>query len=410
MKAVGIIAELNPFHRGHKYLLDKVREDFSPDLLVVLTSGNFVQRGEPAIFDMGRRSEAALKNGADMVLELPPCFSTASAEGFALGAVKILNDLGCTDLVFGSETGDIEILIPVAEALSKEDEPYKKVLKAGLQQGLSFPAAREAAVLSLLSEKRGEDPLILHNILQNPNDILGIEYLKALKILGSSMNAGVVKRAVSSYHEDASGGNALYSAEAIRNLIFNGESLSELNDDPATSYIPEALKSHGAVNRDDLTDALLLALISKDLPERLKNAAVPEELSNRIHNSREYTGTFSGYIELLKRKNITYTAVSRHLLHLALDITPFDPSAINYVRLLGFRENAVSAFGKLQKNSGLPVLSNSSDINNFLESGHDTELLLSHLRIDRSYELLRDKEKRREHPLPPEISRRIIKV
>ncbi len=408
MLTAGIVTEFNPFHRGHKYLIDKVREEIRPDLLIVCMSGNFVQRGEPALFDMGARTEDALKNGVDLVFELPPEVSTSSAEGFALGAVSVFKHLGTDILCFGSESGDIKEFELINSVISEGKDEFDSVLRTGLQKGLSYPAAGEAATAALLKGKLKKNRADLHNFLQNPNNILGLEYIKAIHALGSNLKAHTVKRINSSYH-DPGDGETFFSAESIRNSISSGSIYENALNDLSERMI-SLLETYGPVFRDSLTTPLLFALQSEDLEERLVRLSFPEDLMNRVLKNRDHTGSFSGFCTLLKRKNITYTAVSRHLLHLILNISPYDKKPPKYVRLLGFRKDAKKHLNSLKKRSDLKILTNSSDIKSFLSEDPGDTSLSSHLRIDRCYELLRSEEKRREHPLPPEIARKIIIV
>ena len=184
MKTVGLITEYNPFHKGHLYHLNKAKELTGADRVIVVMSGDFVQRGVPAITDKFTRAHMALAEGADLVLELPCIYATASAEFFALGAVSLLTKLGCVDyLCFGSEGGDISLLSYVADFLLIEPVEYQTALKAYLQSGKSYPAAR----LSALSDTWKEDVTAIENILAAPNNILALEYLKALTGQNSSI-------------------------------------------------------------------------------------------------------------------------------------------------------------------------------------------------------------------------------
>ena len=148
MKIAGIIAEYNPFHNGHKYHIEQTRKITGADFIIVVMSGNFTQRGTPAIMDKYSRARMALENGADMVLELPSCYACGSAEYFADGAIALLDKLGCVDYVcFGSECGDIELLRPIAEILATEPENYSEMLRAELKSGATFPRARNRALI-----------------------------------------------------------------------------------------------------------------------------------------------------------------------------------------------------------------------------------------------------------------------
>ncbi len=412
MKIAGIISEFNPFHRGHEYLIRKTKEETGAEYVIALMSGNFVQRGEPAVFDMGLRTEMALKGGADAVFELSPTVSLSSAEGFAQGGVRLCQALGVDILSFGSESGSLESLNKIAEILAFESDEYKEKLRSALKEGMNFPAAREKA----LSDNRelqdeGLSPAILHEILQNPNNILGIEYIKGLKRIKSPIICHTTGRIRSPYHENVDisvnsvdispedAEKSLFSAESIRNMLYNNRVPEDY----------EGYMKYGAVSRDALTSPLLFILNSVNLEEKMQKCGVPEDLSRRILNNRGFNGSFSEFCELLKTKNITFTSVSRSLLRLILDTKAYEPAdSLNYIRLLGFRKASKKALSEISSRSGLSIISNSSDINTYINEHPEDNHLQDSLRIDRHYELLRDEDKRREYPLSPEISREIV--
>ena len=180
MKIVGLIAEYNPFHNGHLYHIRKAKEITGADAVLVIMSGNYVQRGTPAIMPKHLRAQVALESGVAAVFELPVCYATGSAEYFATGAVSLLNHLGCVDaLCFGSECGDYALLERIAGILTEEPDDYTFYLKEALRKGLSFPRARQQALSSYLKDEN------VDQVLDEPNNILGIEYIKALYQTGS---------------------------------------------------------------------------------------------------------------------------------------------------------------------------------------------------------------------------------
>ena len=209
MKVVGIIAEYNPFHRGHEYQIRYAKETLGADYVVIAMSGDFVQRGAPALMEKHVRAEMALLGGADLVLEMPLQTATASAEGFAAGGVSLLDGLGVIDeLCFGSECGDTEILMDVAEILVKEPSEYRNLLQQNLRAGMSFPAARSSALIGYIQEKiasglntLGTSSEHIEFVLSSPNNILGIEYCKALLRLNSRIIPHALLRKGSGYHD-----------------------------------------------------------------------------------------------------------------------------------------------------------------------------------------------------------------
>ena len=213
MKIVGLITEYNPFHNGHLYHIKESLRVTGADAAVVVMSGDYVQRGTPAIMPKRIRAEMALMCGAGAVFELPVCYATGSAELFALGAVSLLESLGIVDSIcFGSECDDLPSMEQLAELLLEEPEAYQILLKDYLKQGMSFPRARQEAILSYT-----EDPRFAE-ILRNPNNILGIEYLKAIKKIGSRMEPYTIARRGAQYHDEELDSD-YSSATAIRSLL-----------------------------------------------------------------------------------------------------------------------------------------------------------------------------------------------
>ena len=216
-KVLGIIAEYNPFHNGHLYHLQKSLHDTGSSYSIAVISGNFTQRGSTSLVDKWTKTEIALKNGIDLVIELPLLYSISSAENFAEGAIKIFDSLKVVDYIsFGSESGDISTLNTVADILYKEPREYKNILSHELGKGLSFPKARENAMLMYLKDIRK-----FSSVLSSPNNILGIEYLKALKKYKSNITPVTVERFDSSYNDTSYTGN-IASSTAIRNIVKNG--------------------------------------------------------------------------------------------------------------------------------------------------------------------------------------------
>lgn len=213
MNITAIISEYNPLHKGHLYHIETARKETNADFMIAIMSGNFVQRGTPAIVDKYIRAEAALKSGIDLVLELPVMYATASAEYFALGGVSLADTLGCvTHLSFGSECGNAEKMMETATLLLDEPEEMKAPLKEALKEGLSFPAARAKAVKTIRPE--------LADILEEPNNILGIEYCKAILKRKSRIQPHTICRRGQGYHSETTD-ESFASATGIRKLWGN---------------------------------------------------------------------------------------------------------------------------------------------------------------------------------------------
>lgn len=365
MKTVGIIAEYNPFHNGHAYQIEAAKRMTGADYCIVIMSGDFVQRGIPAFMDKYIRTEAALAGGADLVLELPVCYALGSAEYFASGAVALLDKLGITDtLCFGSECGNIALLSEFAAKLLGEDDVFKQMLDRQLRQGFAYPTARNAALQACAPHLNAH-----MNVMMSPNNILAIEYCKALYRRGSSIQPYTVSRAGSSYH-DASLDNSLSSALAIREAITSSGRLTEVEPlMPQSCY--EILESQYGrtypILPDDLSLLLHYQLLSEQPTGYTKYADVDSSLSDRIIKKLPSYRNFTDFCEQLKTKNRTYTRVARSLMHILLRIEKADldhyqsEDYIYYSRMLGFRKEAEPLLTAMKAQSSIPLLSKLAD-------------------------------------------------
>lgn len=360
MKIVGLITEYNPFHAGHLYHMQQARELTGADYCVVLMSGSFVQRGEPAIFDKYRRTKAALLAGADLVLEMPVAFSTASAHEFAAYGVALLSAIGVDAVVFGSECGQIEFLKQAASALNHESAEFQERLRKGLKAGLTYPQARAKAL-------EMEDTWA--SVLTSPNNILGIEYLRAAEDLHSPMEFYTISRKGSGYHEDTLADANFPSASAIRGIIRN--SLSKDKDllDILASHLPAV--THPAytgavpVFVDDFSELLNAAVLQ--MQATFSIADLSPELAARLAKPPYFPLSFEERIQALKTRQLTYTRVSRALLHLVLGMREEDISRWKdegyalYARILGFRRQSSPLLSCLHKKSSIPLITKMAD-------------------------------------------------
>lgn len=359
MKTVGIIAEYNPFHNGHAYQIKKAKEITKADYVVVIQSGDFTQRGYPAIVDKYTRAHMALSGGADMVLELPLVYATSSAELFARGAVSILHNINIIDtLVFGSEADSLKTLEKLSIFLCNETGEYRAALKQELSAGLSFPAARKKALEHTL-------PVITSDQLaelDKPNNILALEYLKALHQQNSSIVPCSIQRMGAEYHEETlTSQNS--SATALRRLIFSFQGttvdLSKHMPLCASLILTDALRQCSPVRLDDFSQALACQLI-KHQDHLTQFLDVDTSLANRIRNSMHDFTTISVFLELLKHKSYTHTRISRALCHILLNITfqdiPQDFDTANYARVLGVKKESKILLSELTQKSSIPVI------------------------------------------------------
>ncbi|MBC5658086.1 nucleotidyltransferase [Clostridium sp. TF06-15AC] len=360
MKIVGLITEYNPFHAGHLYHMQQARELTGADYCVVLMSGSFVQRGEPAIFDKYRRTKAALLAGADLVLEMPIAFSTASAHEFAAYGVALLSAIGVDAVVFGSECGQIEFLKQAASALNHESAEFQERLRKGLKAGLTYPQARAKAL-------EMEDTWA--SVLSSPNNILGIEYLRAAEDLHSPMEFYTISRKGSGYHEDTLADANFPSASAIRGIIRNSLSKDKYLLDILASHLPAV--THPAytgavpVFVDDFSELLNAAVLQ--LQATFSIADLSPELAARLAKPPYFPLSFEERIQALKTRQLTYTRVSRALLHLVLGMREEDISRWKeegyalYARILGFRRQSSPLLSCLHKKSSIPLITKMAD-------------------------------------------------
>ncbi|MEI3350564.1 MAG: nucleotidyltransferase family protein [Clostridium sp.] len=382
MKIVGLITEYNPFHAGHLYHMQQARELTGADYCVVLMSGSFVQRGEPAIFDKYLRTKTALLAGADLVLEIPAAFSTASAHEFAAYGVALLSAIGVDAVVFGSECGQIEILKQAAYALNHESAEFQERLRKGLKAGLTYPQARAKAlgetqaggtrvenVEDFHANTDVSNSHIWSSILNSPNNILGIEYLRAAEDLHSPMEFYTISREGSGYHEDTLADANFPSASAIRGIIRN--SLSKDKDllDILASHLPAV--THPAytgavpVFVDDFSELLNAAVLQ--MQATFSIADLSPELAARLTKPPYFPLSFEERIQALKTRQLTYTRVSRALLHLVLGMREEDISRWKdegyalYARILGFRRQSSPLLSCLHKKSSIPLITKMAD-------------------------------------------------
>lgn len=362
MKIAGIIAEYNPFHKGHEYQITYTREHLGADYVIVAMSGDYVQRGTPALLPKHIRSEMALKCGADLVLELPVSVSTASAELFAKGGVQLLENLGVVDfLCFGSESGSVSELKSLAAILTEEPEEYKQVLKKHLSQGKTFPSARALALQEYTKTVSCDSLKHAEEILLSPNNILGIEYCKALLRVKSCIEPCTLKREGAGYH-DTSLFNQNPSASAIRKHFLSSENnLKDMEEALPKEVFPVLLKAfteNAFMTEEDLSLLLHYRLLEEQKPELFLD--VSPELSRRICNTRNKYQSFSQFVSLLKTKEMTQTRIQRALLHLLLQIRE-TPENIPFARVLGFRRESTPLLKEIKKRSSIPLVTKVSD-------------------------------------------------
>ncbi len=365
MKTVGIIAEFNPFHNGHKYLIEKAKKITNADNVVVITSGNFVQRGYPAFIDKSIRSKIAISNGVDAVFELPVCYSTSSAELFARAGISFLDKLNCIDYIcFGCETNNLKLLPQIACLLNNEPTQLKELINEFTKNGLSFPKARMEALTEYCKSNNIANEFEVHEILSSPNNILAIEYLKALKHFKSSIKPVAIKRLGASF-KSSDLNQEFASATGIRQAI------SENNITNLSKFVPKPgyndLINAKTLDFEDMNSILGYRLLNET--DFTKFLGINQDLSNRINNYKKEYIDINYFIAQLQSKNYTYTAISRALLHIVLSIETktvdnfIDNGYHTYARLLAFNRKS-KILSLIKENSELNIISKLSDYYN----------------------------------------------
>lgn len=366
MKTVGIIAEYNPFHNGHKYHIEEAKSLTGADTVIVIMSGNFVQRGEPALMNKWKRAESALNHGADLIIELPTYYALSSAEMFAFGSISLLDSLGVESLVFGSEYGSIDPFYKLADYLIAIEKNHIEKLQALMQDGHPFATARSLLMKKLFDLSKEEE-----SILNSPNNILGVEYVKSIKLLSSPLKADTIKRKGSHYHsQDIK--EEIASATAIRQFLIEKNHLKHgfLKDEltPINNQVPSKtmafLSESVFINAENLYPQLRYRLMMSN-PEDLEGIHdVREGLEHKILNSFGHVATYGDLISKCKSKRFTYTRLSRVLMKILLDIKneaigyAKDGIRPDYARILGFTEKGSSYLKHIRKKEDIQLVSN----------------------------------------------------
>ncbi len=378
MKSVGIIAEYNPFHNGHKYQIQKIKKDLNPDVIIAIMSGNFVQRGELAIINKWQRTKSALKCGIDMVIELPTYYALSSAEMFAFGGISILDSLNVENIVFGSENGNIDDFYTVTKKLIELEKNHIEGLQQILKQGHSFAKARNILINELYSLNESQK-----SILTNPNNILGLEYLKSINGLNSKIKPHTIKRYGASYH-DTNILSETPSASAIRKFLLTDSNTSdELFTTLSKSMPKEALNiltNSNTVNTESLYPILKYKLMTSSTNELQTIHDVTEGIENKIINSIPNSNSLKQLIYNCKSKRYAQTRISRILMKILLNIKTEDIGYIKnnnrpkYARILGFNNNGINYLNHIKKNCEIEIITN---IKNFKTSNPHIKKMLA---------------------------------
>ncbi len=369
MKVVGLITEYNPFHYGHKYHLEKSKKITGANYSIAIMSGSFVQRGEPSFIDKWTKTKIAIDNGIDLILELPVIFSTQSAEHFAFGGIKLLDSLNIVDYIsFGSETEDISQLNKISKILINEPKYYNKQLVSYLNKGNSYSIARSKALNDYVKKEKISLSESIENIMKAPNNILGIEYLKALHKINSPIKPILVKRIGSGYKEKKLS-NSIPSATAIRNEILNNNLSTIKNKVPTKTYfyLNNYLKTYGSFNTLENYSQILVYLLRTTTSKEISQIVdVEEGLENRIVNLSMKYNTLNEIIDNIVSKRHTRTRIQRIFIHLLLGIkkenfTQLKSQYPKYCRVLGANKKGLYLLKKIKENSNIPIITKFSE-------------------------------------------------
>lgn len=375
-KVLGIVGEYNPFHNGHLYHLQQSKKLTSSNYTVAVMSGNFTQRGSTALIDKWSRSEIAIRCGIDLVLELPTLYATSSAENFAEGSIKLLNSLKVVDYIsFGAETSNIDILENLADVLYREPREYKNILSHELGKGISFPKARENALMLYLNDIRK-----YVNVLSSPNNILGVEYLKALKKYKSNIKPVSIARFETGYNDTNYTAN-IASATAIRNIVKNGgfDILRRLLPDPSYSILMQNIKQgHVIPDLSVFERQIIYNLRKMDISEIAELPDVSEGLEFSLKKAANSCNNIVEFLNTIKSKRYTATRIQRILVYCLLGITKKDMLLSRktnpYIRVLALNQRGKFLISEIAKAN--PKLEIITSVKRFVDNNSNKNLKL----------------------------------
>lgn len=352
--------EFNPFHNGHKYLVDSLKQT-EDDTVTAVISGNFVQRGEPAILDVNKRTEMALECGVDLVLSLPLPFCVSTAEKFALAGITVLDSLNTLDsIAFGSESNSPELIKECAEKLRSAE--FDKSVSKLIDSGISYPVAREQAISQLFGAE-------VADVLKSSNDILGVEYVKALLELNSRLGVKTIKR-TGAGHDSSDGTGNIRSASFIRSVIDNADEMKKFLPEQAFGILKNAIDEKSVMDYEKYEFSLLYKLRTMTVEEIKNLPDVSEGLEYRIYDAVRTATSYNELLEKIKTKRYTLSRIRRILNYAYIGVTKDDLLlSVPYIRVLGFNEKGAGILKCVKNNSKLPVITRSADLKSLTEDG-----------------------------------------
>ena len=373
MKILGIICEYNPFHLGHKHQIETAKKLCKADFVVAIMSGNYVQRGDIAVFDKQTRAKAALENGIDLVIELPTIMALCSAERFAHCGVTILDALNANFISFGTETLNIMAIDEIALTLAEEPQDYKESLSKHLKSGVSYATARNNALSDLLS--------FSEDLVSMPNNILAIEYLKAIYRLDSKIDAIPIYRRGNGYNSENLDGEFI-SATAARKLIHDDASLD--------GYVPDItlpIYKNARIHKIENMEKAIISTICKMTADEIAAIAdVSEGLENKIIKEAFESDSFDELCGRIKSKRYALSRIRRILLHAFLCIKKQDLIEPQYIKILNFNESGQELLNKIKQETKLPLVKNFNQVK-ALQNPAAEEMWKKELLFDRIYDL-----------------------
>ena len=352
LNVFGTIAEYNPFHNGHKYHLDEMRTSGATHIVVAM-SGNFVQRGECAVYPKHYRAKAALENGADLVIEIPSYFSVSTAETFAMAGITLLDAIGVNTLSFGSECGDIDKIKKIAEKVSTDD--FEKILSEKLSCGRTYAASFEEALREI-----SED---LADIIKKPNNILGVEYVKAINKINSKIIPTTIKRAFVE-HDDETVKDDFISASQLRQLIKNAEDV--------VKFMPSSINTQPRFI-EQFEDMILYKLRTMSVEDISRLPDVSEGLENRIYSAIKDSRSLQELFDNIKSKRYTHARIRRIIMSAFLGFEKNMFSKPEYIRVLGFNEKGREILRAARNTAKLPVIMRYSNVTDDIRGLFDIE-------------------------------------
>ncbi|MFV8827038.1 nucleotidyltransferase [Alkalihalobacterium sp. APHAB7] len=381
MKAIGVVVEYNPFHNGHLYHLEESKRVTEGDVVIAVMSGNFLQRGEPAIVSKWQRTKMALASGVDIVLELPYAYSTQKAEIFALGSISILQAIGVEEVCFGSEAGNIDLFHELYHFINENKQNFNEQIQFYMSQGNSYPKATSLAFSSIKGEQQLLD-------LSQPNNILGYHYVEAIHRLGNKMKGKTIQRKSAQYHDEGFASETIASATSIRKAIFNNSTnekgtIDRVIPKSTLELLTDYETSNHTLHDWELYFPMLKYQILSSTEAELADIYEGEEgLEYRLKRFISAANNFAEFMHLIKTKRYTWNRLQRYCLHILTNTKKVDMKWANagnpppYLRLLGMSSKGQAYLNQKKKSVDIPLV---TKVNSFYHPVLELEKKVSNI-------------------------------